>query len=229
MARGRRAGRGVRPRERGHRRRPARPLAQSDVPRRRCADRRPQLPLCGGRAGRDSAGSGRPPGPRASPGRYRHRPGRGAPPGPARRPLRADRAANPRASRAAAPARVRPRARPRRDAPAGAAPEEAERAAGGLDRARRRTSRGPAPRTAMIPLIVFVLGCAAVYLGAIEAAFSALMRLSLRLVAERSDRPGALGEYLDEPLLLLVPLRFLLGLVTATATALTAVGIGIDG
>ena len=32
--------------------------------------------------------------------------------------------------------------------------------------------------------------CAAVYLGAIEAAFSALMRLSLRLVAERSDRPG---------------------------------------
>lgn len=43
----------------------------------------------------------------------------------------------------------------------------------------------------MIPLLVFLLACAAVYLGTIEAAFSALMRLSLRLVAERSGRPGS--------------------------------------
>ena len=81
----------------------------------------------------------------------------------------------------------------------------------------------------MIPLIVFLLACAAVYLGAIEAAFSALMRLSLRLAAERSDRPGSLGTYLDDPLLLFVPVRFLLGLVTAAATALLATGIGIEG
>ncbi len=80
----------------------------------------------------------------------------------------------------------------------------------------------------MIPLLVFLLACAAVYLGTIEAAFSALMRLSLRLVAERSDRPGTLGTYLDEPLLLFLPLRFLLGLVTATATTLLAMAIGID-
>ena len=79
----------------------------------------------------------------------------------------------------------------------------------------------------MIPLVVFLLACAAVYLGTIEAAFSALMRLSLRLMAERSDRPGALGTYLDEPLLLFVPLRFLLGLLTATATALLAWAIGL--
>ena len=59
----------------------------------------------------------------------------------------------------------------------------------------------------MIPLIVFLLACVAVYLGVIEAAFSALMRLSLRLVAERSDRPDALGAYLDDPLLLFVPVR----------------------
>jgi hypothetical protein len=45
----------------------------------------------------------------------------------------------------------------------------------------------------MIPLTVFLLACAAVYLGSIEAAFSALMRLSLRLLVERTDRPGALG------------------------------------
>jgi len=81
----------------------------------------------------------------------------------------------------------------------------------------------------MIPLFIFFLAVAALYLGMIEAAFSALMRLSLRLIAERSDRPGALGAYLDNPLLLFVPVRFLLGLVTATATALFAQAFGIDG
>jgi len=80
----------------------------------------------------------------------------------------------------------------------------------------------------VIPLAVFLLASAAVYLGAIEAAFSALMRLSLRLVAERSSRPGALGAYLDDPLLLFIPTRLLLGLVTGAATALLALGIGVD-
>src|SRR5262245_62735416 len=80
----------------------------------------------------------------------------------------------------------------------------------------------------MIPLLVFLLACAAVYLGAIEAAFSALMRLSLRLVAERSGRPGHLAAYLDDPVLLFVPVRLLLGLVTAAATALLAKAIGAD-
>jgi putative hemolysin len=81
----------------------------------------------------------------------------------------------------------------------------------------------------MIPLGLFLLAGAAVYLGAIEAAFSALMRLSLRLVAERSSRPDGLGEYLDDPLLLFMPVRLLLGLVTAAATAMLARAIGIEG
>jgi putative hemolysin len=81
----------------------------------------------------------------------------------------------------------------------------------------------------MIPLGIFLLACAAVYLGAIEAAFSALMRLSLRLVAERSGRPDELGAYLDDPLLLFMPVRLLLGLVTASATALLARAFGTDG
>lgn len=81
----------------------------------------------------------------------------------------------------------------------------------------------------MIPLELFLLGIAAIYLGALEAAFSALMRLSLRLAAEGSDRPDALGEYLDEPLLLFIPIRLLLSLVTAGATALFADVIGVDG
>jgi putative hemolysin len=80
----------------------------------------------------------------------------------------------------------------------------------------------------MIPLAIFLLACVGVYLGAIEAAFSALMRLSLRLVAERSDRPDALGAYLDDPVLLFVPVRLLLGLVTATATTLLAAAIGLE-
>jgi CBS domain containing-hemolysin-like protein len=81
----------------------------------------------------------------------------------------------------------------------------------------------------VIPLIVFLLACLGVYLGSIDVAFSTLMRLSLRLAAERSDRPGTLGTYLDDPPLLFVPVRFLLALVTAAATALLATGIGIEG
>jgi CBS domain containing-hemolysin-like protein len=80
----------------------------------------------------------------------------------------------------------------------------------------------------MIPLSIFLLACAAVYLGAIDAGFSALMRLSLRLVAERSNRPGAIGEYLDDPLLLFIPVRLLIGLVTGVATALLARAVGVD-
>jgi putative hemolysin len=81
----------------------------------------------------------------------------------------------------------------------------------------------------MIPLAVFLLACAAVYLGTIDAAFSALMRLSLRLLAERSARPGAIGEYLDDPVLLFAPVRLLLALITAATTVLLARGIGLYG
>jgi CBS domain containing-hemolysin-like protein len=80
----------------------------------------------------------------------------------------------------------------------------------------------------MTPLTVFLLACVAVYLGAVEAAFSALMRLSLRLIAERSGRPDAMGEYLDDPLLLFIPVRLLLGVVTTTATAFVAHAVGMD-
>src|SRR3989440_12708676 len=81
----------------------------------------------------------------------------------------------------------------------------------------------------MLPLFIFLLAGAAVYLGSIEAAFSALMRLSLRLVAERSNRPGALGAYLDDPLLLFIPTRLALGLVTGAATVLLVRALGADG
>ena len=38
----------------------------------------------------------------------------------------------------------------------------------------------------MIPLVLFLLGCTTVYVGTVQVAFSALMRLSLRLNAERA-------------------------------------------
>ena len=80
----------------------------------------------------------------------------------------------------------------------------------------------------MTPLAIFLLACVAVYLGAIDAAFSALMRLALRLVAERSGRPGALNEYLDDPLVLFIPVRLLLGIVTGLATVLMARLVGVE-
>ena len=61
----------------------------------------------------------------------------------------------------------------------------------------------------MTPLAIFLLGCATVFLGAVQAAFSALMRLSLRLMAERGGKSDRLGHYLDDPLQLFLPLRLL--------------------
>jgi len=74
----------------------------------------------------------------------------------------------------------------------------------------------------MTPLSIFLLGCATVFFGAIQAAFSALMRLSLRLMAERGGRSDRLGEYLNDPLQLFLPVRMLIGISTVLAGVLIA-------
>ena len=74
----------------------------------------------------------------------------------------------------------------------------------------------------MTPLAIFLLGCATVFLGAVQAAFGALMRLSLRLMAERGGRRDRLGHYLDDPLELFLPLRLLLGICIVAAGVLIA-------
>jgi CBS domain containing-hemolysin-like protein len=72
------------------------------------------------------------------------------------------------------------------------------------------------------PLALFLIACATVFLGSVQAAFSSLMRLSLRLMAERGGRSDRLGRYLDDPLQLFVPVRILIGLCTVLAGVLIA-------
>lgn len=81
----------------------------------------------------------------------------------------------------------------------------------------------------MTPLILFLLAIAAVYVGTIETAFSALMRLSLRLMAERGDRDERLAFYLEDPIKLFVPARLMLGLIFSFATMCIAILTGRIG
>jgi len=81
----------------------------------------------------------------------------------------------------------------------------------------------------MIPLTLFLVGLAAVYVGTVETAFSALMKLSLRLMAERGREDRLLAYYLDDPIELFVPARLLLGILFSLATVLFAVLTGQSG
>jgi putative hemolysin len=74
----------------------------------------------------------------------------------------------------------------------------------------------------MTPLALFLVACVAIFFGTVQAAFSALMRLSLRLMAERGGRSDHIGRYLDDPLYLFIPVRILIGLVTVMAAVLIA-------
>jgi CBS domain containing-hemolysin-like protein len=81
----------------------------------------------------------------------------------------------------------------------------------------------------LLAFVLVLLALAAIYVGCIEAAFSALMRLSLRLTAERNGRSGGLGPYLDDPVLLFVPVRLLMGLIVTVASVFWVALLGIDG
>jgi CBS domain containing-hemolysin-like protein len=81
----------------------------------------------------------------------------------------------------------------------------------------------------MTLLALFLLGCAMGFLGCIELAFTMLMRLSLRLMAERSGRNDRLGVYLDEPLHLFIPVRILIGLCVVLASVFTARLLPVTG
>jgi CBS domain containing-hemolysin-like protein len=80
----------------------------------------------------------------------------------------------------------------------------------------------------MTVALLVVLALATIYVGTIEAAFSALMRLSLRLTVERNGRAAGLGPYLDDPVLLFVPVRLLLGLIITITAIIFATLTGVD-
>lgn len=80
----------------------------------------------------------------------------------------------------------------------------------------------------MTPLAIFLLACGAVLVGTVSAAFSTMMRLSLRLTAERSDRDDLLGRYLDDPMRLFIPARIVLAIIYVIAGALLARVIGMQ-
>jgi putative hemolysin len=80
----------------------------------------------------------------------------------------------------------------------------------------------------MTPLLLFLLGLVAVYVSTVTTAFSALMRLSLRLLAEGGGRSETLRRYLDEPLRLFIPGRFLLAIIAVMAASLIARVTGVD-
>ena len=77
-------------------------------------------------------------------------------------------------------------------------------------------------------LALFLLACALVYLGTVDAAFTALMRLPLRLSAERGRALEGLG-YLDDPARLFVPVRLLQVLTVSLAAGVSLLVAGGDG
>lgn len=77
-----------------------------------------------------------------------------------------------------------------------------------------------------VPLLVFVVVCAMAYLAVIETAFGVLMRLPERLEAERESDADGLTSYLEDPLKLFVPARFMRGLLLILVVVLLAQAIG---
>jgi len=76
--------------------------------------------------------------------------------------------------------------------------------------------------------LLAVLAAAATYFGSVAAAFAMLMRLSLRLLAERGSRSSRLGAYLDDPVQLFLPVRAMLGAVHVAVAVLLVSVFGLD-
>jgi len=76
--------------------------------------------------------------------------------------------------------------------------------------------------------LLAVLAAITTYLGLVGAAFAVLMRLSLRLLAERGSRSSRLGAYLDDPVQLFLPVRAMLGAIHVAVAVLLVSAFGLD-
>ena len=79
----------------------------------------------------------------------------------------------------------------------------------------------------MMPLALFLLGCAVIYVATIESAFGAMVRLPERLTAERDARSESLVDHLEDPLRLYVVTRLLRGGLFAVAAVILAQLTGV--
>ncbi len=79
----------------------------------------------------------------------------------------------------------------------------------------------------MMPLALFLLGCAVIYVATIESAFGAMVRLPERLTAERDARNESLVTHLEDPLRLYVVTRLLRGGLFAVAAVILAQLTGV--
>ena len=79
----------------------------------------------------------------------------------------------------------------------------------------------------MMPLALFLLGCAVIWVATIESAFGAMVRLPERLTAERDARNESLVTHLEDPLRLYVVTRLLRGGLFAVAAVILAQLIGV--
>jgi len=80
----------------------------------------------------------------------------------------------------------------------------------------------------MLAGLLIPMAAVTVYLGSVAAAFATLMRLSLRLLAERGSRSSRLGAYLDDPVQLFLPVRAMLGAVHVAVALLFATVFWLD-
>jgi len=80
----------------------------------------------------------------------------------------------------------------------------------------------------MLAGLLLPLAAVSVYLGSVGAAFAMLMRLSLRLLAERGSRSSRLGVYLDDPVQLFLPVRAMLGALHVAVALLFATVFWLD-
>lgn len=81
----------------------------------------------------------------------------------------------------------------------------------------------------MTPLLLFLLACLAVYVGTVQAAFSALMQLPRRLNVERHGRIDTLAHYLEEPIRLFIPAGMLQAVCISLTTLLASRLVGSRG